>query len=141
MLRVHPAFALFFFFPFFLAVETRPWLTSLLLVNERSRLGILDSISERAATCLLCHLVMNSNAKDVLKDDVATKAVCHLTWEMDRRLSVDPKRAREEKRTRRLRVTWSDALLKAFKSYLVLVAPMKYANFDLDYLKQLNRET
>ncbi|KAH6857419.1 heterokaryon incompatibility protein-domain-containing protein [Alternaria rosae] len=34
-----------------------------------------------------------------------------------------------------------DALLKAFESYLVLAAPLKYANSDLDYPKQLNRET
>ncbi|KAI4619107.1 uncharacterized protein J4E87_007694 [Alternaria ethzedia] len=123
------------------AAEIRPSLDSLRLANERFRLGTLDSITERAETCPLCRLVINSIAKDVLKNVDATKAVCHLTWEMDGRLSVDPRRALRERRTRRLRVTWSDALLKAFESYLVLAAPMKYANSDLDYPKQLNRET
>jgi hypothetical protein len=123
------------------AAEIRPSLDSLRLANERFRLGTLDSISKRAATCPLCRLVVNSIAKDVLEDVDATKAVCHLTWEMDGRLSVDPRRALGEKRTRRLRVTWSDAQLKAFESYLVLAAPIKYANSDLDYPKQLNRET
>ncbi|KAI4636866.1 hypothetical protein J4E93_010882 [Alternaria ventricosa] len=123
------------------AAEIRPSLDSLRLANERFRLGTLDKISERAATCPLCHLVVNSIGKDVLKDVDATRAVCHLTWEMDGRLSVDPRRALGEKRTRRLRVTWSDTLLKAFESYLVLAAPIKYANSDLDYPKQLNRET
>ncbi|KAI4608572.1 hypothetical protein J4E83_009008 [Alternaria metachromatica] len=123
------------------SAEIRPSLDSLRLANERFRLGTLDSITERAETCPLCRLVINSIAKDVLKNVDATKAVCHLTWEMDGRLSVDPRRALGEKRTRRLRVTWSDASLKAFESYLVLAAPLKYANSDLDYPKQLNRET
>ncbi|KAI4649056.1 uncharacterized protein J4E78_008574 [Alternaria triticimaculans] len=123
------------------SAEIRPSLDSLRLANERFRLGTLDTITERAETCPLCRLIINSIAKDVLKDVDATKAVCHLTWEMDGRLSVDPRRALRERRTRRLRVTWSDALLKAFESYLVLAAPMKYANSDLDYPKQLNRET
>ena len=123
------------------AAEIRPSLDSLRLANERFRLGTLDSITERAATCPLCHLVVNSIGKDVLKDVDATRAVCHLTWEMDGRLSVDSRRPLGQKRTRRLRVTWSDTLLKAFESYLVLAAPSKYADSDLDYPKQLNRET
>ncbi|KAI4682799.1 uncharacterized protein J4E84_007264 [Alternaria hordeiaustralica] len=123
------------------AAEIRPSLDSLRLANERFRLGTLDSITERAGTCPLCRLVVNSIAKDFLRDVDATKAICHLTWEMDGRLSVDPRRALGEKRTRRLRVTWSDASLKAFESYLVLAAPIKYANSDLDYPKQLNKET
>lgn len=121
--------------------EIRPSLDSLRLANERFRLGTLDTIKERSATCPLCSLVVNSIPTDVLENVDASKAVCYLTWEMDGRPSVDPRRALGEKRTRRLRVTWSDAILRAFESYLILAAPKEYENSDLDYPKQLNMET
>lgn len=119
--------------------EMRMSLESLRSANERFRLGTLGSIRERAAACPLCDLVVSFIEEE--RDVVGKDAVCHLTWEMDGRAPGDTRRAQRGKRTRRLRVTWSDLSLKSLEAYLVLAAPMKYAISDLDYPKQLNRET
>jgi hypothetical protein len=122
------------------AAEIRPSALSLRLANEQFLLGSLAEVRKRAATCSLCSLVASSVGDASVPDD-AIGATCNLIWEMDGRMSTDPRRALGEKRTRRLRVHWNNARLKQFDSYLVLAAPAKYDTSDVDYPGQLNDET
>ena len=90
-------------------VEMRMSLESLRSANERFRLGTLGNIRERATTCPLCDLVVSSIEEQ--RDVVGQDAVCHLTWEMDGRPPGDTRHMQKGKRTRRLRVTWSDIII------------------------------
>ncbi|KAH9879409.1 hypothetical protein J1614_002849 [Plenodomus biglobosus] len=123
------------------AAELLPSLASLRLANERFYFGTLSQIRTRHGTCSLCSLVAYPMRKLDLINDSFESAECHLTWEMDGRMSVEQRGTRKEKRTRRLRVTWDGSGIKRSVSYLVLAAPKKYENSDFDYPKQLNHET
>ncbi|KAF2466592.1 uncharacterized protein BDR25DRAFT_293523 [Lindgomyces ingoldianus] len=111
---------------------------SLQLANERYFLGSLEQIRETVATCQLCALV--SHAVPDPPPPHTNGAVCHLIWEIDGRTSVDTE-ARGEKCTRRLRVCWNHPNLEQCESYLVLAAPARYDNSDVNYRGFLNNET
>lgn len=123
--------------------DSRPSVRSMQLFNERYLLGTFDEIRETASTCQLCGLVWHT-----LADPPKTNfdAQCHLIWEIDgRTTSVFPTLNNREdnqiKRTRRLRVHWSDPALEQGGLYIVLAAPSLYDRSDLDYRGLLNAET
>ena len=119
--------------------DARPSVQSLQLANERYFLGTLEEIcTETDATCQLCALV--SHTVPDPKSPNTNGTACYLVWEIDGRTSVDAE-AKEEKRTRRLRVCWDHPDLRQYESYLVLAAPASYDHSDVDYRGLLNKET
>ncbi|KAK4065516.1 hypothetical protein Trihar35433_7636 [Trichoderma harzianum] len=75
---------------------------------------------------------------EVRSEVKARNTTCRLVWELDGRDSLDPS---SRKRTRRLRIRWSQERLKAYEAYLVLAAPASYDESNLDYPLLLNEET
>lgn len=115
-------------------------LESLRSTSERHPLGTFQSIQDRSLTCVLCKLICSSIPPETRGDSTpgVDQAHCYLIWEVDGRDSPDPF---DSKRTRRLRIRWSDQRLKSYQAYLILAAPSKYDESDLDYPNLLNCET
>jgi hypothetical protein len=114
--------------------DSRPSMQSLQVVNERYAFGKLEEIAEAAKSCPLCRLVSRSLPSHL--PDEARGAFYHLMWEIDGRL-LD----KDSKRTRRLRIRWSQPSLEPYESYLVLAATAIYDHSDVDYRGLLNDET
>ncbi|KAJ4856595.1 heterokaryon incompatibility protein (HET) domain-containing protein [Trichoderma breve] len=98
----------------------------------------LKTIEARASECSLCKIIAAAIPPEVRSEVKARNTTCHLVWELDGRDSLDPS---SRKRTRRLRIRWSQERLKAYEAYLVLAAPASYDESNLDYPLLLNEET
>ncbi|KAL6693795.1 heterokaryon incompatibility domain-containing protein [Trichoderma pleuroticola] len=98
----------------------------------------LKTIEARASECSLCKIIAAAIPPEVRSEVKARNTTCRLVWELDGRDSLDPS---SRKRTRRLRIRWSQERLKAYEAYLVLAAPATYDESNLDYPLLLNEET
>ncbi|KAL7928733.1 heterokaryon incompatibility domain-containing protein [Trichoderma chlorosporum] len=98
----------------------------------------LKTIESRASRCSLCQIISVVIPSKVRWEIDPSNTTCRLVWELDGR---DSPELTSRKRTRRLRIRWSEERLKAYEAYLVLAAPASYDQSNLDYPLLLNEET
>lgn len=109
------------------------------LTSRRYELGTMTQLKDSAEKCKLCALIVDT-VRGVTIPHMDDKA-CHLLWEMDGRTSADPQAGHTVNTTRRLRVCWEGEKLKSYEAHIMLAAPPKYDNSDVDYPNLLNKET